>query len=173
MTLRLRRELCLLVAASVFGGGLASAAMQISSPEFGQGQPIPTACARAHANLSPELQISGVPPQAKSLVLIVDDPDAPSGLWTHWLLWNIPPGTSLIPGGAPPAGAVEGKNSFGAVKYDGPQPPSNVHRYYFHLFALNSILTLAPGAGRDALAVAMEGHVIAKAETMGTYAAGR
>jgi Raf kinase inhibitor-like YbhB/YbcL family protein len=173
MTLRRAWKLGAFGAAWLLCSGWAVAAFQISSPNFAPGQLIPDGCARAHGNVSPELRIREVPPRAKSLVLIVDDPDSPSGLWTHWLIWNIRPGTRLIPGGSPPSGAELGKNSFGAVRYDGPQPPGGVHRYFFHLYALDSVLALAPGSGRDALAVAMQGHVIAKTETMGTYAAGR
>ena len=151
----------------------AQASLQISSPAFAPGKPLPAGCGRQHGNVSPELAIHSVPARAKSLVLIVDDPDAPAGLWTHWLVWNIPPGTPSLSSGAVPPDARQGKNSFDATQYDGPQPPYGVHRYFFHLYALDILLDLPEGADRTALTDAMAGHVIAKTESMGTYAADR
>ncbi len=122
-------------------------------------------------NISPEVRIENVPANARSLVLIVDDPDAPMGLWTHWLVWNLPADTASIPEGKPPSGARQGKNSFGNSRYDGPAPPSGTHRYFFHLYALDTVLSLSPGAGRAALLAAMEGHVVGSGETFGVYSA--
>ena len=122
-------------------------------------------------NISPEITIKHVPAKALSLVLIVDDPDAPMGLWTHWLVWNLPPTTTDIPEGKLPPGAVEGKNSFGHVRYDGPAPPSGTHRYFFHLYALDATLSLPSGSSRAELLAAMKGHEIGTGETYGTYSA--
>ena len=142
------------------------------SPDFSTGAPIPAKYGKAHANISPALQIKGVPEKAQTLALIADDPDAPSGLFTHWVLWNIPTHTLLIREGKVPHGAERGTNSNGDVHYDGPIPPSGTHRYYFRLFALDASLSLPAGASRAALESAMKGHVVAKAETFGTFRAG-
>jgi Raf kinase inhibitor-like YbhB/YbcL family protein len=135
------------------------------------GQPLPESCGRQHGNQPPPLSIEGVPARAKSLALVLDDPDAPSGLFTHWLVWNVSPGVASISGA--PAGAVEGKNSFGGLGYDGPEPPSGTHRYFFHLYALDTMLDLPAGSDRPALFQAMKGHLVAKGQTMGTYASGK
>jgi Raf kinase inhibitor-like YbhB/YbcL family protein len=102
----------------------------------------------------------------------MDDPDAPSGLFTHWVAWNILASTSELPAGSLSIAIVEGRNGFGDVGYDGPAPPSGTHRYFFHLYALDMMLDLAPGSDAEVLSQAMKGHVVARAETMGTYAAG-
>ena len=121
------------------------------------------------ANVNPELEITGVPAGAKSLVLIVDDPDAPAGTWNHWLLWNIDPTTSKIAENSVPAGAVSGKSDFGRTNYIGPSPPSGTHRYYFRLLALDASPALPAGSERAALESAIRGHVLMKAELMGRY----
>ncbi len=149
-----------------------AASLQISSPDFAPGAAIPAKYGKAHANLSPALQIKGIPAKAQTLALIVDDPDAPSGLFTHWVVWNIPVHTPVIREGKVPHGAEQGTNSNGDAHYDGPIPPSGTHRYYFHLFALDSGLSLPAGASRSALESAMQGHVVAQAETFGTFRAG-
>jgi Raf kinase inhibitor-like YbhB/YbcL family protein len=145
--------------------------MTISSPEFAQGQPMPAKTALRGANKSPQVLIGSVPLNAKTLVLIVDDPDSPSGLWTHWLLWNIPPSASVIAEGDTPGGAAVGKNSFGNVRYDGPVPPSGTHRYFFRISALDTKLMLDRGASRAELEAAMKGHVVGHADFYGTYSA--
>jgi Raf kinase inhibitor-like YbhB/YbcL family protein len=155
-----------------FLGAVPALALQISSPAFADGQPIPAKYARGHTNLSPVLRIKGVPDRAKSLALIVDDPDAPSALFTHWLAWNISPQHALFLEGRPPRGAVVGKNSLGHVKYDGPFPPSGTHRYVFHLYALDSSLKLPEGSDRPTLDAAMKGHILTEADLTGTYSAG-
>jgi Raf kinase inhibitor-like YbhB/YbcL family protein len=143
----------------------------ISSPAFVSGQPMPAKFSYKGRNLSPELHLANVPGNAKSLVLIVDDPDSPSGLWTHWLIWNLPATTTVIHEGEVPSGAVQGKNSFGNDHYDGPVPPSGTHRYVFHVYALNATLTLPAGASREALDAAIKDQVVATGETFGTYSA--
>ena len=145
--------------------------VSISAPAFAKGNPIPAQYAYKHENISPELRIANVPANARSLVLIVDDPDSPSGLWTHWLVWNVPPTTTDILEGKLPSGAIQGKNSFGHVCYDGPAPPSGTHRYFFHLYALDAALSLPGRSNRAALEKAMTGHVISEGETMGLYSA--
>lgn len=146
--------------------------MEISSPAFAEGQPIPAKYARSHQNLSPMLRIKGVPESAKTLALIVEDPDAPKPQFTHWLVWNISPHHALFLEGRPPRGSVQGKNTVGDTKYDGPFPPSGTHRYFFHLYALDASLSLPEGSDRAALDAAMKGHVVAEAKLMGTYKAG-
>ena len=119
----------------------------------------------------PELHLQNVPlHRPLILVLIVDDPDAPAGLWTHWLVWNLPPetATSIAEGKLPPKRGRE-KNSFGHVRYDGPAPPSGTHRYFFRVYALDTMLALPAGANREALLKAMgDGHVVATGETLAT-----
>jgi Raf kinase inhibitor-like YbhB/YbcL family protein len=169
---------CVAVSGIILAGSLGispgadeSGGMNIASPTFAQGQPMPRESAMRAENESPMLIVSSVPPGAKTLVLIVDDPDAPAGLWTHWLVWNIPAGTSAIGRAQVPRGAVEGKNSFGNVRYDGPAPPSGTHRYFFHVYGLDTKLPLIRGASRDDLEAAMKGHVVGSAEFFGTYSA--
>jgi len=99
----------------------------------------------------------------------VDDPDAPVGLFTHWLVWNIDPKTTEIPETGVPKGAVQGTNDYPNLGYGGPQPPSGTHRYYFKIFALDQTLDLRSGAKRQELDKAMSGHVIAQGELMGRY----
>lgn len=143
--------------------------MQLTSSAFNNGDPIPPQYTCDGIDINPPLEIKGVPKEAKSLVLIVDDPDAPSGTWVHWLVWNISPNNDSINEHFVPAGAVEGVTSFGKPGWGGPCPPGGMHRYYFHLFALDSVLTLPVGANRLELESAMDGHVIDEAELMGTY----
>jgi Raf kinase inhibitor-like YbhB/YbcL family protein len=153
--------------------GFADQTITISSPAFAAGKPMPSKYADKADNLSPELRIGNVPENAHSLVLIVDDPDAPSGLWTHWLVWNLPASTAALSEGELPPDAVEGRNSFGNVRYDGPAPPSGTHRYFFHLYALNTKLSLPAGSDRDALEKSMIGHIVGVAEYFGTYSASK
>jgi Raf kinase inhibitor-like YbhB/YbcL family protein len=143
--------------------------MIIESSAFQNGGAIPTNYAKQGGNISPPLSIRDVPTEAKSLVMIMDDPDAPKGLFTHWVVFNIGP-VAWFPEGAPPKGARQGKNSWGDAKYGGPQPPDREHRYYFRLFALDRTLDLREGAARDAVEAAMKDHVIAQAELMGRFA---
>ena len=144
------------------------ARMTIRSPAFHQGGDIPATFTCDGGGTSPPLEISGVPPQAKSLVLIADDPDAPSGLFTHWLIWNIPLLTTSVAEGSAPKG-VQGTNDFGKSGYGAPCPPSGAHRYYFKVFALDRELALPPGARRTQLDTTMKSHVMAQGELMGRY----
>jgi len=156
----------LLAAIASFAAG--GAKMKITSSAFQEGGNIPSKFSCDGANTSPPLQISGVPSEAKSVVLIADDPDAPSGLFTHWAVWNISPQTSTIAEGSTPKG-VQGTNDFGRSGYGGPCPPSGTHRYYFKIFALDRELDLPFGAKRSQLDGAMKDHVIAQGELMGRY----
>jgi Raf kinase inhibitor-like YbhB/YbcL family protein len=115
------------------------------------------------------LQISSVPNEAKSLVLIVDDPDAPRGLFRHWIVWNIDSKTTRVAENSAPTAGVQGINDFGNRNYGGPCPPSGTHRYFFKIFALDTKLELKPGARRAELDAAMRGHVLAQGELMGRY----
>ena len=152
--------------------------MQIASSAFAENQSIPRQYTCEGSDASPPLAWTGVPPAAKSLVLIVDDPDAPDPAaprmtWVHWLLYNLPPGTSALPEGvargALPAGTLEGLNDWRRTGYGGPCPPIGRHRYFFKLYALDRLL---PDLGRPtkaALEKAMQGHVVGEAVLVGTY----
>ena len=143
--------------------------LQLSSSAFAYGGAIPARYTCEGEDANPPLAIDRVPTGTKSLALIVDDPDAPVGLWVHWVLWNIHPQTQQIAEKSVPAGAVQGKNSWGRTSYGGPCPPSGTHRYFFKLYALDTILKLGSGTTKAELERAMEGHVIGKGELMGTY----
>ncbi len=147
----------------------------LKCPAFSEGGEIPRKHTCDGADLSPELNWGGVTPAAHSLAIIVDDPDAPRGTWTHWLVWNIPPHHTSLPEGVPTSevlegGAVQGTNDFNRLGYGGPcPPPGKPHRYFFRLFALNTRLTLPAGATRKEVDRAMKGHILSEAEWMGTY----
>lgn len=143
--------------------------LTVSSPSFGNNQTIPARFTCNGRNVSPALTLLGVPEKAKSLVLIVDDPDAPFGTFTHWVLWNIPPGTTSIEEGKMPEGAVSGLNSFGRSGYSGPCPASGLHRYFFTVTALDAIVGLNGQAKRSELEAAMRGHTIGEAHFYGRY----
>lgn len=149
-----------------FGGG--GAKMKITSSAFSAGGNIPSKFTCDGSDTNPALQIEGVPAEAKSLVLIVDDPDAPVGLFTHWLVWNIDPKATAFSEGNAPAG-TQGTNDFGKSGYGGPCPPSGTHRYFFKVFALDRQLDLAAGAKRKQVDAAIKGHVIAQGELMARY----
>lgn len=144
--------------------------MKITSSAFTEGAAIPKTFTGDGKDISPALHIEGVPAAAKSLVLIVDDPDAPRGTWNHWLVWNIDPQTKEIAEGAVPSGAVQGTSDFGSAKYGGPSPPSGTHRYFFKLYALDSTLKLPSSSKRSALDQEMtKHHILAEAKLMGKY----
>ena len=143
--------------------------MKIKRSAFQDGATIPEKFSKNGANVSPPLRIEGAPANAKSLVLIVDDPDAPVGLFTHWLVWNIDPKTTEIAEHNVPKNSVQGTNDFPGTSYDGPQPPSGTHRYYFKIFALDTTLMLRAGAKRKELDKAMSDHIIGQGQLMGRY----
>lgn len=121
-------------------------------------------------NISPPLTFSELPVEAKSLVMIMEDPDAPGGIFTHWLLYDMSPGVLQITENGMPMTGKAGTNGFGNAGYGGACPPSGAHRYYFKLFALDKMLDLPEGVSRQALEAAMEGHVLEMAQIMGRYA---
>lgn len=155
--------------------------MRLSSPAFADGDPIPRLYTAEGSNLSPPLCWSGVPAQAGSLCLVLDDPDAPAGVWVHWLLYDIPPATTGLPAGVPPLprladGALQGRcwgvRSFERLGYQGPQPPPGPpHRYRFTLTALQGRSGLAPGATAPKLRAVIAAQRLAEAVLIGTYAA--
>jgi Raf kinase inhibitor-like YbhB/YbcL family protein len=147
----------------------AASSISVTTPAFQAGGDIPAKFTCNGANVNPELKINGAPNEAKSLVLIVDDPDAPHGLFTHWILWNIDPKTTNIGENSAPVGGVQGTNDFGKRNYGGPCPPSGTHRYFFKIFALDTKLDLKPSARRAELEAAMRGHTLAQGELMGRY----
>jgi Raf kinase inhibitor-like YbhB/YbcL family protein len=154
--------------ATIVSFAAGGAKMKITSSAFNEGRNIPSKFTCDGSDTSPPLQVTSVPPGAKSLVLIADDPDAPGGLFTHWLVWNIAPQTNSIAEGTAPKG-VHGTNDFGKSGYNGPCPPPGTHRYSFKIFALDRELDLRPGAKRSQVDAAMKGHVIAQGELMGRY----
>ena len=146
--------------------------MRLSSPVFQAGKPIPADFSCKGADRSPPLDIADVPPKAKALALIVDDPDAPVGLWTHWTVWDLPVTATRLPAGADivTMGGEEGMATNRKVGWHGPCPPSGVHRYFFRAFALDAPLGLPRGATIDAVRKAIKEHTLASAELMGTFA---
>ena len=150
-------------------------AFSITSTAFPNGGNIPTKFTCDGADASPELSWTAPPSGTQSFALIADDPDAPVGNWTHWVLYDLPAGTASLPEDVPkseelPNGARQGRNDFRRIGYGGPcPPPGKPHRYFFRLYALNSKLNLKPGATKADVEKAMEGHVLAKAELMGKY----
>jgi Raf kinase inhibitor-like YbhB/YbcL family protein len=150
----------------------------LTSPAFRAGAEIPARFTCEGKDCSPPLEWSGVPPQTKSLVLIIDDPDAPDPkaprmTWVHWLLYNLPPATTSLAEGvhpkALPVGTLEGVTDFKRTGWGGPCPPIGRHRYFFRLFALDTTLPDLHRPSRPKLEQAMEGHLLARAELMGTY----
>ena len=150
------------------------ASLKISSTAFQDGGLIPSKYTCDGANVSPPLDWSGLPGNTKSLVLIVDDPDAPARTWVHWVVYGIPPSQLQLPEGVKPgpvlsSGGRQGVNDFEKTGYGGPCPPSGTHRYYFKLYALDADVSLKEGATKKDLEQFMEGHILTHAEIMGRY----
>jgi len=143
--------------------------LNLSSNAFKQKGPIPSNYTCDGADINPPLMIENVPTMAKSLALIVDDPDAPAGTWVHWVMWNINPSTRDIMENTVPRGAEQGMNDFRKRSYGGPCPPSGTHRYFFKLYALDSILTLSSNTNKASLEKAMKGHILSQSELIGLY----
>jgi Raf kinase inhibitor-like YbhB/YbcL family protein len=149
--------------------------MQLTSSAFQNGGEIPAKHTCAGANVSPSLAWSGAPAGTQSFALIADDPDAPSGDFTHWILYGLSASEKNLPENVPSdaqssASAVQGMNDFGKVGYGGPcPPPGPKHHYHFTLYALNAKLALQPSAARAQLEQAMRGHILAQAELVGTF----
>jgi hypothetical protein len=148
--------------------------LKLASTAFKEGEAIPRGYTCDGANVSPPLEWTGVPKTAKTIAIIADDPDAPAGIWVHWVLYNLPadglglientPQTETLNGGG-----VQGKNDFGKIGYGGPCPPSGTHHYFFKFYAVDLELPLKPGATKTEVEKAMEGHIVAEAQLMGTY----
>ncbi|MBN1271338.1 MAG: YbhB/YbcL family Raf kinase inhibitor-like protein [Candidatus Aminicenantes bacterium] len=148
--------------------------MEITSPIFKEGDIIPSQYTCDGPDISPPLVWDDVPKSAKGFVLICDDPDAPMGIWVHWVLYHLPADVKKLPENVPPDeelenGAMQGKNDFGRIGYGGPCPPSGTHRYYFKLYALDEELSFEPGMEKDQLLEAIDGHVLDEATLMGRY----
>ncbi len=148
--------------------------LQLTSSAFEQGKPIPAKYSCRGEDVSPALAWGEPPAGTQSFALLMDDPDAPIGTWVHWVLFNIPPSArglaEAVPSDATLAdGSMNGKNSWGRLGYGGPCPPSGTHRYFFKLYALDEMLGLSSGADKGELLKAMEGHILAQGELMGTF----
>jgi len=148
--------------------------IKVTSPAFKESESIPRQYTCDGVNVSPPLEWSGVPKSAKTLAIIAEDPDAPSGAWVHWIIYNLPaenigmvenlPATENLK-----AGGFQGKNDFGKIGYGGPCPPSGTHRYFFKIYALDNELPLKAGATKAGVEKAMEGHIVTQGQLMGTY----
>lgn len=152
-------------------------AMVLTSPSFDAGEMIPSVYTCDGKDISLPLEWTGAPPETKSFALISDDPDAPAGTWVHWVVWNIPAGVNSLEENRPkkeslPGGIRQGTTDFRRIGYGGPCPPSGTHRYYFRLYALDTLLDLPATTTKTRLEEAMKGHVLARAELMGKYRRG-
>ena len=148
---------------------------RLTSTAFKEGHAIPVEHSGDGADTSPPLAWTGGPTETASFALICEDPDAPRGIWVHWVLFNLPAVTDELSSGIPQQstlarGAVQGKNDFGKIGYGGPAPPpGKPHRYFFRLYALDTLLQLPAGATKQQLVTAMQGHILAESQLMGTY----
>ena len=149
--------------------------LSIFSPAFGEGEVIPSIYTCEGSDISPQLDWIGIPEETKSLALIVDDPDAPSGTFTHWVIFNIPPDSNGLAEALPLTprladGSVQGGNDFGRIGYGGPcPPPGKPHRYRFNLYALDKQIDLGAGSAKNQVLNAIENHILAKGQLSGTY----
>jgi Raf kinase inhibitor-like YbhB/YbcL family protein len=141
--------------------------LSIKSPAFEHGKLIPKKYSCDGQDINPPLTIEGIPKEAKTLVLAVDDPDAPSGTFDHWIVWNIPASASKIGENTVPG--TEGMNSARQQGYMGPCPPSGTHRYFFKVYALDAELSLGASSRKKDVEKAMQGHILAKGELVGLY----
>ena len=150
--------------------------LSLKSDAFVNGQSIPAKYTCIGKNISPALTWNDPPAGTQSFALIMDDPDAPAGTWVHWVLYNIPADSRGLPEDLPvkgknvdPTAIYFGTNSSNNIRYDGPCPPSGTHRYYFKLYALDTLISLLPGATKDELLKQMQGHILAQGELVGTF----
>lgn len=144
----------------------------LESNAFKNGQEIPKKYGYKNNNINPPLNIKQIPQNTKSLVLIMDDPDAMNvvgKIWVHWILWNIESTTKEIKENSIPTGAIEGKTDFGEIGYGGPAPPDKEHRYIFKLYALDNKLNLNVGASKEQVEASMKNHIIAEAQLIGKF----
>jgi Raf kinase inhibitor-like YbhB/YbcL family protein len=149
--------------------------IKVTSPAFAEGQMIPAEYTADGRNISPPLEWSPAPEGTVSIALINDDPDAPMGTWVHWVVYNIPADvTSLeenvLPSETLPNGAIHGTTDFGRIGYGGPAPPSGTHRYYFKVYALDTMLDLPARATKGQVESVMAGHILAYGQLLGMYA---
>jgi len=147
--------------------------LQLTSSAFSHGDEIPRKFGYKNGNISPPLTIDKIPSDAKSMTLIMDDPDAMGAVgkvWVHWVMWNINPTTTEVTESMTPSGSVEGMTDFGEVGYGGPAPPDKRHTYVFKLYALDSVLDLSSESSKADVEKAMEGHIIEQTQLTGTYA---
>lgn len=147
---------------------------KLTSTAFKEGQPIPSTYTCDGVNVSPPLEWSGMPKSARSIAIIADDPDAPGGMWVHWVLYNLPADNIGLVENLPAteklaAGGFQGRNDFEKIGYGGPCPPSGTHRYFFKIYALDAELPLKAGATKAEVEQAMQGHIVSQAQLMGTY----
>jgi Raf kinase inhibitor-like YbhB/YbcL family protein len=155
--------------------GGADMAVTITSAAFTEGGMIPKEYTCDGRDISPPLAWTGVPEGTKSIAIICDDPDAPMGTWVHWVLFNLPAAADGLPQDIPgdkvlENGARHGINGFRRFGYGGPCPPGGTHRYYFKLYALDTVLTQEAGITKEELLKSMEGHILAEGQLMGRYA---
>ena len=147
--------------------------MQVTSSAFKDGNSIPVRFTCDGAEMSPQLEWAGIPEGTKSIALIADDPDAPGGTWSHWVLYGLPPGASALDEGlsANASETSQGENDFGRPGYGGPCPPRGhgPHRYYFKVYGLDSEPAISGRPQRSSLLKAMDGHILAEGALMGTY----
>jgi len=149
-------------------------ALTLTSAAFANGGAIPRVYTCDSADISPALSWTGIPDEAQSLALIVDDPDAPGQTWVHWVMYDIPVADSTLAEGIPgepelPNGARQAINDFGKYGYGGPCPPNGEHRYFFKLYALDNVPVLPDKATKHQLILAMDGHILAQSQMIGTY----
>jgi Raf kinase inhibitor-like YbhB/YbcL family protein len=143
-----------------------AARLNITSSAFNEGGRIPIKYTCDGDNVNPPLTIEGVPPETKSLVLIVDDPDAPGGTWDHWVVWDIPPITEILENSVP---GTQGMNDSKRQRYSGPCPPPGTHRYFFKVYALDTTLGLDTSSTKTDVEEAMKGHILAQGQLIGLY----
>jgi Raf kinase inhibitor-like YbhB/YbcL family protein len=150
--------------------------LTLTSSAFREGETVPKQYTGDGKDISPPLQWENIPQGTKAIALICDDPDAPRGIWVHWVLFNLPGDLRQLSEGIPvdkvlANNAKQGKNDFGKIGYGGPAPPrGKPHRYFFKLYALDTPLDLQPGATKDQVVAAMKGHILAEGQLMGRYA---
>jgi Raf kinase inhibitor-like YbhB/YbcL family protein len=144
--------------------------ISVKSPAFDQGGQIPKKYSCEGENINPPLEISGFPGHTQSLALILEDPDAVKGIFYHWVVWNIPPTESISENSSP---GITGSNSSGTEEYTGPCPPTGSHRYYFRIFALDTLLDISAGSDKNTLEEAMQGHQLSTGEIMAHFRKGR
>jgi Raf kinase inhibitor-like YbhB/YbcL family protein len=143
-----------------------TSSLTVSSPAFEDNTPIPAKYTCQGENINPPLSIENIPRESKSLVLIVDDPDAPGGNFDHWIVWNIVPSSTIAENAIP---GTEGKNDYAVNHYKGPCPPSGTHRYFFKCYALDTMLDIKPGSNKKDVENAMQQHILASGKIIGLY----